>query len=90
METVREVSLLETVKEGREQRGCMGSGAGETCLSRVWETDRIYFFSGSQRVVWTNSTSSLWELAGNEDSQASPTESATLGTRHSHLDCKRP
>lgn len=71
--------LDEKIKESREQRRLMGSKEDEPCLSRVWGTDRIYLFNGFHRVLWTNSTSSFWDLAKNADSQALPTHQPLWG-----------
>lgn len=57
----------------------MGSKGDEPRLSRVWGTDRIYLFNGFHRVLWTNSTSSFWDLAKNADSQALPTHQPLWG-----------
>lgn len=70
--------------------GCLRSREGETSLRKAWGTDRTFLFSGTQKAVWPTSTSAFWELAKKANSKALPTESATLGTRHSHLDCKQP
>jgi hypothetical protein len=70
---------MRRLRRAESRGGFLGSREDESPLSRVWGTDGTYLFSGSQRVLWINSTSSFWELAKNADSQALPTDQPLWG-----------